>query len=105
MGRGTVVRALVGGTFSRSKREGVAPNPERTRRPAEQFAMAYADDRRRNLCRTDRIPVQSRMSPSGHWCAPHAFMPIISTINQSAGPFRLAPSSTRPVRCFLLDLQ
>src|SRR5256885_9985772 len=86
LGSRATIRALVGGTFSRAERKGAWPHPASPRKPAEQFAMAYTHDRRRNFRRANRVAIRGGLSPRGHRRAADAFLQIISQIDNAAAP-------------------
>ena len=52
-------------------------------KPAKQFAVAHAHDRRRNFRRANRVAIQSRLSSRRHRRAADAFVQIISPIDNS----------------------
>ena len=73
----------LGGTLSGSQREGAGADPASAGKPAEQFAVAHAHDRRRNFRRANRVAIQSRLSSRRHRRAADAFVQIISPIDDS----------------------
>src|SRR5437667_3297788 len=86
MGGRAIIRALVGGTFSRAERKGAESDPASPGKPAEQFSVAHAHDRRRNFRRADRVAIQTRLSSRRYRREAHAFMQIILPIDHSATP-------------------